>query len=212
VSGARIDTLQIAADPERWREFGFDVDAAGVCRLGATTLRITSAEGRQGIVSWTLIGSAGEGPVDGLSTVRLEAAAPASTPAEHPNSALTIDHVVVTTPDFERTIEAVGAAGMRLRRTREAPNGTRQAFFRHGEAILEVVGRRERGEGPAVFWGVVATVLDLDVAARVAGQHLGSANDAVQPGRRIATAAREAGLGLRLALITREGAGSRPPA
>lgn len=216
MAGARIDTLQIASDPERWRGLGFLVDARGVCRLGATTLHLGEQQSRagaeqQGIVSWTLRGARGSGPVDGLSTVRAgEQVGPSPSPTPpppppptHPNGALSVDHVVVATPDFERTLAALAAVGMKLRRTRETANGARQAFFRHGEAILELVGPREpEGDGPASFWGLVATVGDIDLAARVAGPLLGQVRDAVQPGRRIATVARDAGLSVRLALIT----------
>lgn len=208
MAGATIDTLRIAGDPERWRELGFRVDHEGVCRLGSTILRIgregASSGADAGIVSWTLRGSRGHGPIDGLPTVRLAEAATAGSPSpEHPNSARSIDHLVVRTPDFERTLEAIDAAGMRLRRTRETPNGMRQGFFRHGEAIVEVVGPREpEGDHPASFWGLVATVREIELAAELAGLRLGRVRDAVQPGRRIATFAADAGLSVRLALIT----------
>ena len=55
---------------------------------------------------------------------------------------------------------------------------------------------------PATFWGLVFVVADLDAAGAVLGDRLGPARDAVQPGRRIATVRREAGLGLPVALIT----------
>ena len=66
-------------------------------------------------------------------------------------------------PDLERTVAALEAAGMDLRRRREGPTGAgsaRQAFFRVGEAILEVVEHppqaREAGdaEAPARLWGL----------------------------------------------------------
>ncbi|MGI8559206.1 MAG: glyoxalase [Solirubrobacteraceae bacterium] len=209
MAGARIDTLQIADDPGRWRDLGFLVDEGGCCRLGATTLRLegAGAQARTGIVCWTLSGSPGSGPVDGLPTIRLPetpmAAAPP--PPPHPNSAFSLDHVVVGTPDFARTLAAIAGAGMKLRRTRETASGLRQAFFRHGEAILEVVGPQleasEAAAEPASFWGLVANVGDIELAARIAGPRLGRVRDAVQPGRRIATYCAEADLSVRLALI-----------
>ena len=67
-----------------------------------------------------------------------------------------------------------------------------------GRALVELV---ERAEVPApVLWGVTFVVAGDD--PRLAG-----ARPAVQPGRRIATVAREAGLGVPVALIT-----PRPPA
>jgi hypothetical protein len=58
--------------------------------------------------------------------------------------------------------------------------------------------------GPARFWGITFAVADLDAAAALLGDRLGSIRDAVQPGRRIATIRREAGVGLPVALISDE--------
>jgi hypothetical protein len=81
----------------------------------------------------------------------------------------------------------------------------RQGFHRIGSGglIVELVERPEIPDGPAVFWGLVVNVDDLDVACAVIGPDLVSApKDAVQPGRRIATVRTEAGLGLPVALMT----------
>jgi hypothetical protein len=45
-------------------------------------------------------------------------------------------------------------------------------------------------------------VADLDACAALLGGRLGEVRDAVQPGRRIATIRREAGLGVPVALIS----------
>jgi hypothetical protein len=134
----------------------------------------------------------------------------------HPNGARQIDHLVAISPDVDRTAAAIRAAGVELRRMREGPTpggSVRQAFFRLGEVILEVVempagapGAPER-DAPARFYGLAFVVEDLDAAGGVLGDHLGRARDAVQPGRRIATIRREAGLGLPVALMT-PGAGA----
>lgn len=93
-----------------------------------------------------------------------------------------------------------------MRREREA--GTperplRQGFFRHGEAILEVVGPAEaHGDAPARLWGVTLEVADLDACAELLGERLGRVSDAVQPGRRIATVRPAAGLTVPLALMS----------
>jgi hypothetical protein len=103
----------------------------------------------------------------------------------------------VATPDLGRTVDAFEAAGLRLRRTREigtAGRPMRQAFFRLGPAIVEVVGPAPAsGSGPASFYGLAFTVADLDATAAFLGQRLQPAIDAVQPGRRIATLDRAAG-------------------
>jgi hypothetical protein len=116
------------------------------------------------------------------------------------------------TPDLERTIASVEAAGAKLRRIREGEAGgrrVRQAFFRLGEALLEVVAAAaepsgESGGGPARFWGLVVVVDDLETCAASLGERLGGVKDAVQEGRRIATVRRSAGLSVPLAFMTPE--------
>ena len=76
----------------------------------------------------------------------------------------------------------------------------RQAFFVIGPCLLELGGPAE-AERPWL-WGLTLVVEDLDAAAELLGARLGQVKDAVQPGRRIATVGREAGLGVPLALIT----------
>ena len=53
-----------------------------------------------------------------------------------------------------------------------------------------------------VSGAVTAVVSDIDHAATLLGDNLGTVKDAVQPGRRIATVRPEASGGLPLALIT----------
>jgi hypothetical protein len=140
--------------------------------------------------------------LDGLATV--PSGAPDRPPApEHPNGAVRVDHVVVATPDVDRTLHALRAAGMEVRRERDAGASRRQAFLWVGDTILEVVGPREaEGDGPARFWGLVVVVSDLDAACGRLGALASEPRDAVQPGRRIATVRREAGLGAALALMS----------
>jgi hypothetical protein len=142
--------------------------------------------------------------LDGLATTR--STSESAAPGRHPNGVVRIDHVVVLTPDLDRTFAALEAAGMKLRRVREA--GTlQQGFFRLGEVILEVVGGGPDADldGPATFWGVVFVTEDIDDLADRLGEQLGSVKDAVQPGRRIATVRSAAGLGVPVAFITPEG-------
>ena len=111
------------------------------------------------------------------------------------------------TPDLERTLNALHGAGFELRRIREATErerAIRQAFFRMGEVILEVVGpaEPEPTDAPAAFWGLVVVVDDLDALAERLGDRLGSVRDAVQPGRRIATLRTDAGVSVPVAFMT----------
>ena len=63
----------------------------------------------------------------------------------------------------------------------------RQAFFRVGRPILEVVEAADMEPRAARFWGITFTTADIDAAAELLGDKLGRVKDAVQPGRRIAT-------------------------
>ena len=105
----------------------------------------------------------------------------------------------------------VRGAGFELRREREGPTpggSQRQSFFRMGEVILEVIqappGTRiaDDPEGPARLWGISFLVEGLEQAAASLGDLLGEPRAAVQPGRRIATVRKEAGLGPAIAFMT----------
>ncbi len=114
-----------------------------------------------------------------------------------------IDHVVVTTPEFDRTATALEDAGIPLSRVRNV-GSLRQGFRRLGPAILEIVEAPRMPAGPARFWGLVVVVADLvGVRARLA-PHVGEIRDAVQPGRQIATLGQSAGLSPRIAFMDPE--------
>ncbi len=177
-----LAALELGDAPAVWERLGFAVEGDR-CRVGSTELVLTGAGG--GIAGWTLRGD-GERP---------------ETPApEHPNGAIKLDHVVMTTPDLEATFGELEALGLPLRRVRDAGDGRRQGFFRMGETLLEVVG--PAGEETA-FWGLVVVVEDLDALAARLGDDVGEPRDAVQPGRRIATARPSAGSGLPLAFMSK---------
>ena len=127
-------------------------------------MRLAFVEGN-GIQGWALDG-ASSAELDGLPTA---AGASDDPPAvRHPNGVTRIDHLVVFTPDLERTTAAFEAAGIERRRVREADTGEgtlRQGFFRLGEVILEVVEHAKIPSGPASFWGITFAVEDLDATA-----------------------------------------------
>ena len=62
----------------------------------------------------------------------------------------------------------------------------------------------ERGGGdrPAFFWGLAFVAPDLDATVATLGDQVSEIRAAVQPGRRIATLCRSAGLAVPVALIT----------
>ena len=192
-----LEQLSIGADPAAWSDTGFSVGEGGL-RAGA--VRIAFEDG-DGLVGWRLTGDPSE--IDGLPVAE-RARGDTGNPV-HPNGVTKIDHVVVFTPDLERTTAALEKVGVERRRVREAEiqgEPVRQGFFRLGEVILEVVQHGGAEAGPARFWGITFAVADLDACAEMLGERLGSIRDAVQPGRRIATVRSAAGLGLPVALIT----------
>jgi hypothetical protein len=206
-----IDELTLADEPERWGALGFAVSGGG-CRLGSVRLRLAGKQAGRGITDWSLRDLVGT-ELDGLPTSRSERPAVLTEPAAaHPNGVLAVDHVVAFSPALDRTVGALVAAGLDLRRRREEPTpagAPRQAFFRLGEVILEVVQEPaevlERAGGadrPAFFWGLALRVADLDRIVEELGASVGSIRPAVQPGRRIATVRRAAGLAVPVALMS----------
>jgi hypothetical protein len=196
---AEIASLNIGDPPELWGALGFVIDdgaawVSGIChRLG---------DARDGVGAWNLR------DVDDLAELPLAdgPAPPARPTPTHPNGVAALDHVVIGTPDLARTIAAFESAGIALRRTRDAgtpDRPTRQAFFRLGETIAEVVGPPTGSSpGPARFYGLAFTVADLDATALFLGERLRPAKEAVQPGRRIATLDRSVGSTVPLAFMS----------
>ncbi len=221
-----IDELTIADEPERWRALGFELDGAEGVRLGTVRVRLAGDGARRGsapgFLGWSLRGL-GASELDGLPTSGSPGEpveAPDATEASsvpvpsppHPNGVVAIDHVVAMTPALDRTVAALSAAGLDLRRIREEPTAAgapRQAFFRLGEVILEVVQEPrelvERGAGagrPARLWGLALLSNDLDHTVAALGEYAGQPRAAVQPGRRIVTVKRTAGLALPFAVMS----------
>ena len=196
--------LAITDPPEAWAALGFTVDEEDNLDLGGVRLRLGGANGgARGIVSWSLRGVNAMGSIDGLPSPVPRVLRPPPF-ATHPNGATGLDHVVIFTPDFNRTAEALKRAGMPLKRTRDAPGGARQGFRRVGPAIVEVVTSPEIAGADAYFWGLVVVVISLEELAERLGDHLGEIRPAVQPGRRIATLRQSAGLSPRVAFMSPE--------
>jgi hypothetical protein len=205
-----IDELTVADDPDGWAALGFDVDDDS-CQIGGVWLRFV--ESGSGIVGWSLR-DASSAELDGLPT-RISERPPATPALPQPNGVVSIDHVVAASPQLDRSVAALQAAGLDLRRVREEPTpagAPRQAFFRLGGEILEVIQepaeaieRAGVAEHPVRFWGLALLVDDLDRVVERMAPHVGEPRAAVQPGRRIATVRRSAGLTVPLALISTDG-------
>ncbi len=203
-----VDELEVADAPTAWSALGFEVDG-DVCVVGDVRIRLAGTGAGKGLIAWSLRALESTA-LDGLATIRSDRPPPEESPA-HPNGVTAIDHVVAITPALERTILALQGAGLDLRRVREEPTpagAPRQAFFRLGATILEVAQEppeaieRAGGDHPAFFWGLALIVPDLETTVAGLGDRAGEIRPAVQPGRRIATLRRTAGLSLPVALMT----------
>ena len=200
-----VDEIVVADPPELWEELGFRVEDDR-CQIGTVVVRLDSRAGKR-ITGWSLRGIGSE-DFDGLATTSSSGdERPAAEP--HPNGVTTIDHVAAFSPDLDRTVATLEAAGLDLRRIREEPTpmgAPRQAFFRLGEVILECIQMpdapdldRSRG---AAFWGLALCTADMDHTVAALGERLGRPRPAVQDGRTIATLSRDAGSTLPLAFMT----------
>lgn len=200
-----IESIVVADPPEAWRGAGFDVDGDS-CRVGTIEIRLAGRDAGRGLVSMAVRGLAEPRP-DGLPFDPAPAAEPPERAAAHPNGVTQIDHVVAFTPDRARTADTLQEAGLDLRRLRDEPTpagGGFQAFFRLGEAILEVIEnpKAKSRDEPARLWGLAFLVDSLDTTAAALGETLSEPRPAVRPGRRIATLKREGGLSFGCAFMT----------
>lgn len=190
MSGPILTGLEVGDAPDAWRGAGFAVDEHGRCVIGHVAIDLIGTDTGRGIRRWRFDTVTGD-DLDGLH-LAAAASAPDAAPV-HPNGVVGIDHLVVLTPNHDRTTAAFEAVGIDLRRVRETDQygfPAEQRFFRAGEVILEVIGPATAEPGddrPAAFFGLAHTVDSLDATAGLLGEHLGTIKPAVQPGRRIAT-------------------------
>jgi hypothetical protein len=203
-----VDELTVADEPGAWSVFGFELDG-DICVVGDLRIRLAGSDAGKGLTGWSLREIEAT-ELDGLATVRSDRPPPDKRPA-HPNGIVALDHIVAITPALDRTVAVLQAAGLDLRRIREQPTpagAPRQAFFRLGAAILEVVQEpaeateRNGGDRPAFFWGLAFVAPDLEATVAALGDRVSEIRPAVQPGRRIATLRRSAGLAAPVALLT----------
>jgi hypothetical protein len=205
-----IDEITLADDPDRWAALGFEVSGT-VAQLGSVRIALAGRQAGRGILGWSLR-QVTSTELDGLPTMVSEQSEH-SAAGEHPNGIVAIDHLVAMSPQLDRSVQALRNAGLDLRRVREQPTpagAPRQAFFRLGEVILEVVqepeqviaARSERANGPARFWGLALLSKDLDLTVARLAEHTSEIRSAVQPGRRIATLRRSAQLAVPVALMS----------
>lgn len=203
-----IDELKVADVPGAWSALGFEV-VGDTCVVADVRIRLVGSDAGRGLSGWSLRDIEAT-ELDGLATSRSDRRPPSEPPA-HSNGVTAIDHVVAITPALDRTVAVLRDAGLDLRRIREEPTpagAPRQAFFRLGATILEVVQEPAdviEGAGvdrPAFFWGLAFVSPDLEATVAGLGDRVSEIRPAIQPGRRIATLRRSAGLAVPVALIT----------
>lgn len=206
-----LRSLIIGDTPASWIAAGFNVSASNGSAhtsIGDVTIELVGPDDGRGITAWRFddIGrGTGEHHIDGVSTQPVGEVL--SKTGEHHNLVSHLDHVVMFTPDLQRTVAALEADGFEARRTRDIP-GTeplrQQVFFWAGSTIIELVGpAAPTGDGPASLWGLAVTCDDLDLAHERLDGTLGTPKPAVQPGRRIATLrTKDVGISTAIALMT----------
>lgn len=200
----QLHELVVDDPPRSWAAAGFDViDSATI--IGNTRVQLTGGgeHGGRGITS-AAIDDVGVGSVDGVT---LHRANPALAPGTHSNHVDSIDHLVVMSPDCDRTTTALEQLGIEARRVRTFEMGgavRRQTFFWLGDVILELVGAdAPEGDGPATLWGLALNSADLDATAANLGPRCSPPKPAVQPGRRICTVkTRDLGISTALAVMS----------
>jgi hypothetical protein len=225
----RLVSLSVADSSAVWDQLGFVV-VDGAVRIGSALIYCSDPTGTddaagnrgegapKGIIGWELSNDATvEFCVDGLDTVLSATQAPVSPMPVHPNGVTGFDHIVVSTPDIERTIRLMEEAGLELRRRREGRAygnaAMMQAFFWLGDPdnaderiVLEVVGPAEidyeRSHEPAKFFGLALVSDDLEKTAAFFGDLMKPPVDAVQEGRRIATLSSRAGSTVAMAFMS----------
>lgn len=208
MSAPSVVGFVVADPPQAWSDAGFAVDGDAVCRIGGVRIRLVGRERGTGIIGWSLRDVPDglvEGDLDGVATSGYDESV--AEPAVHPNGVVSIDHVVLLSPDLGRTVAAFAGIGVEPRRERDGDMGgrpIRQVFFRFGEVIVEVVGSPdEANDGPSTLWGMTYVVEDIDATAEFFGDRTSPVKAAVQPGRRITTLRhREFDLSVRTALIS----------
>ena len=203
---ARLSELVIGGSRVNWAQIGIIFSGFGTHLIGDVVLRIDESL-PPGLHAWALSNSDPiVSAIDGIPTSAVEHASIPETrhSQKFALEALSIDHVVVNTPDLERTSRALhDATGSELKRIRDAGNGMRQGFHRLGSIIVEIVSTPNVPAGDAALWGFVLNVADVNaVAAYLGPDVLSPPKPAVQKNRLIATFRGSVGLGVPLALMS----------
>lgn len=172
---AILTWLGVPGDEQAWTALGFTVCDDAV-QIGQVRCEFSAQNG------WGFDEICADPSGLGVVTLGSQAAG-AST--DHPCKVTQVDHVVYTVPDLDAGIEALnGVLGSEPRRRfhPRGPKGPEMAFYRVGEAFIEVVAA---GQTPALI-GLALKSPDLDTCVAVIrelGSPISDPKPAVQGGR-----------------------------
>jgi hypothetical protein len=167
--------LGVPGDEAAWRTLGFVVADSSV-QIGQVSCGLGGGEG------WGFSQLSVDPAALGVTTV---VRAQHHSFVAHPCGVSQVDHVVYTVPDLDAGVSALNAAldsEPRRRFHPRGPKGPEMAFYRVGEAFIEVVAS---GTGPALI-GLALKSPDLDAtvaAIRAGGGPISDPKPAVQGGR-----------------------------
>jgi len=206
LSSARIGELVIGGSRANWASVGITFSESGVCLAGDVVIRCDESL-PPGLHRWSWFGLDSQvTEIDGIETAVAKEISESDVHTSKTFSLqiLGVDHVVINTPDLERTSRALEAATYApLKRIRDAGNGMRQGFHRLGSVIVEIVSAPTMESGKASLWGFVLNVSDVHETARFLGPDvLSPPKPAVQKNRLISTFRSAAGLGVPIALMS----------
>lgn len=165
--------LGVPGDERAWTALGFVVDG-GEFTVGHVRCGIGGS-------GWGFDEIHSDPHALGVPTVTWPAAAPTA----HPCGVTAADHIVYTVPHLDSAVAALNAVlgcAPRRRFHPRGPEGPEMAFYRVGEAFIEVV---ETGQEPALI-GLALKSSDLDATVthiRLCGGPVSDPKPAVQGGR-----------------------------
>jgi hypothetical protein len=208
---SQILFLSVADDPATWESLGFTLDGATV-RLGSTAITLTgSSPDAKGITGWVLAEDVTlPDSIEGLATATTTGAVAPPLAPVHPNGIVFIDHLVVSTPNIDRTVATFEDLGWECRRRREGAaygqQQMRQAFFWLGDVIVEVVGPEQvdpaKRDSSASFFGIALNATDLPTTQLFFGDLMKPPVEAVQAGRYITTISSRGGSSVAIAVMS----------
>ncbi len=172
---AILTWLGIPGPADAWTELGFSVDD-GRFQVG----QVCCETGMD--PAWGFDELVDESSRLGMPTKVVDSTRKAE---QQPNGIEIVDHIVYTVPDLDTAVESLTKSlgtPPRRRFHPRGPDGPEMAFYRVGEAFIEVVSS---GQPPALI-GVAFSATDLDAtveAIRAAGGPIGDPKPAVQGGR-----------------------------